>query len=66
MLAGILKMWCFPKKLCVFCQVTRDNPNFDVVFEVRFQIFVEGGHVLPRLLGMFVVLLLTNYTPLER
>lgn len=65
MLVGVLKMWCFPKKQCAFCQVTKDYPNFNVVFEVRFLIFVESGHVLPRPLGVLVELQLTYHQSLE-
>lgn len=66
MLVGVLKMWCFPKKECLFCQVTKDNPRFKVVVEVRFPNIRKGGHVLTRLLGVFVELLLTYYKSLEQ
>ena len=56
MLVGVLKMWCFPKKECAFCQVTKDDPNFNVVFEVRFLIFIASGHVLLCPLGVLVEL----------
>jgi hypothetical protein len=59
MLAVVLKMWWFPKKECTFCQVTKGNPNFNIILEVPFQIFVVGRHDLPRLLHVLVNLLLT-------
>lgn len=60
MLVGVLKMWCFPKKECVFCQEIKDNPNFNVVFEVRSK-YSAGRHALPRLPGVFVELPLTQH-----